>query len=271
MKNNHTPTVLTIAGSDTYAGAGIQIDMKTIHKLGAYAFTVPTALTSQNSTGVKDVFATPIDVFEKQLEAVLEDVQIDAVKIGMLANKGIIVALAKVIDKYQLKNIVLDTVMVSSSGKNLLESSEIEIMVKELFPRVDLITPNIPEVNALLGSSYMGKPEEVKPTVERLFALGINAVLLKGGHGLERNRVTDYLIEKSHTITEHTSQRVNTTHTHGTGCILSSSIATHLALGHNLTKSVSLSKQFMYEHLVASSNLKFNYLKEELGRKEPIF
>lgn len=272
MKRETTPTVLTIAGSDTYGGAGIQIDMKTIHALGGYALTVPAALTSQNSTGVKDVFSIPPEVFEQQLTVLLEDLQVNSVKIGMLANQDIIKTLVKIIDKYELKNIVLDTVLISSSGKQLLERAANKMLIKELFPRVDLITPNIPEVHALLKhSSYSGKYEEVQSIAQQLFDLGANAVLLKGGHSIDTHRVTDYLVEKPNKITTHSTNRVNTTHTHGTGCILSSAIASHLASGHSLENSVVLSKQFIYESLCASSKLNLSYTNENSIRKEPIF
>jgi len=272
MPVTKTPTILTIAGSDTYGGAGLQIDIKTIHSLGGYALSVPTALTAQNSTGVKDVFAVPAEVFEKQLHVLLEDIHVDAVKIGMLANRDIIEVLVKIIDKYELKNIVLDTVLVSSSGKDLLEPTAKEMMVKELFPRVDLITPNIPEVHAFLGnSSYSGKDEEVQSVAAQLFDLGVNAVLLKGGHGEETDSVTDYLVEKPDKVTTHSTKKVHTTHTHGTGCILSSAIATQLALGHTLVQSMSLAKQFIYNSLCASSQLNLTYTTENTTRKEPIF
>lgn len=272
MPSSFTPTVLTIAGSDTYGGAGLQIDIKTIHSLDGYALSVPTALTSQNSTGVKDVFAVPAEVFEKQLSVLLEDIQVDAVKIGMLANSDIIEVLVKIIDKYALKNIVLDTVLLSSSGKDLLEPAAKDMMVKELFPRVDLITPNIPEVHAFLGnSSYAGKTEEVNSVAEQFFSLGVKAVLFKGGHGKEIDSVTDYLVEKPDKVTIHSTKKVHTTHTHGTGCILSSAIATHLASGHTLEQSVSLSKQFIYNSLCASSQLNLTYTTENTTRKEPIF
>jgi len=272
MASSFTPTILTIAGSDTYGGAGLQIDIKTIHKLGGYALSAPTALTSQNSRGVKDVFAVPAEVFEKQLNVLLEDIQVDAVKIGMLANKEIIEVLVKTIDKYELTNIVLDTVLVSSSGKDLLKPDAIDLMKKELFPRVDLITPNIPEVHSLLKeTSYTGQKESVKRIAEQFFDLGVNAVLLKGGHSEDTNSVIDYLVQKSDAITAHSTKRVETTHTHGTGCLLSSAIATHLASGHTLEKSVSLSKKFIYDNLSAASKLKLNYKNDHLERKEPIF
>ena len=131
MSFKYTPTVLTIAGSDTYGGAGIQVDAKTIHTLGAYAFTTITALTAQNSTGVKAVSNISKEMFKQQLESILDDVQVDAVKIGMLGNADIILEVINAIDKYKLKNIVLDTVLVSSSGKSLLDPSAIETMNKE--------------------------------------------------------------------------------------------------------------------------------------------
>lgn len=272
MASSFTPTVLTIAGSDTYGGAGLQIDIKTIHALGGYALSAPTALTSQNSTGVKDLFAVPSEVFEKQLSTLLEDIQVDAVKIGMLANRELIEVLVSAIDKYALKNIVLDTVLVSSSGKDLLEPGAVDFMKKELFPRVDLITPNIPEVHMLLtDNAYSGEQDEVMSTAQKFFELGVNAVLLKGGHAQDSDSVTDYLVEGHGSISSHTTKRVETTHTHGTGCLLSSAIATHLALGHTTEKSVSLAKEFIYHSLSSSSKLNLNYHDSNSERKEPIF
>jgi hydroxymethylpyrimidine/phosphomethylpyrimidine kinase len=162
MPKHYTPTVLTIAGSDPCGGAGIQIDCKTIHALDGYAFSVTTALTAQNSQGVLSVQSTESEMFKLQLETLLDDVHVDAVKIGMLANAEIISVVAESIDKYDLKNIILDTVLLSSSGKVLLEPKAIDVMVKELFPRVDLITPNLPEINTFLQTSYVGDEDEVR-------------------------------------------------------------------------------------------------------------
>ncbi len=270
MLVNYTPTVLSIAGSDSYGGAGIQVDAKTIHSLGAYAFTTITALTPQNSTGVKAVRHTTKEIFKQQLESILDDIQVDAVKIGMLGNRDIVLEVINAIDKYKLKNIVLDTVLISSSGKPLLEASAIETMVKDLFPRVDLITPNIPEVNTLLGANYRGCEYEVNAMASALFDLGANAVLIKGGHSTDKEKATDYLVEKPLDVKAYTTPRLTTTHTHGTGCVLSSAIATHLALGYGMAKSVELSKFFFYKSLQASSSLIFKYKKEENERKEPI-
>lgn len=265
-----TPTVLTIAGSDNYGGAGIQVDAKVIHALGGYAFTAITALTAQNSTGVKDSFATPAQIFKAQLTSILDDIDVDAVKIGMLVNAEIISIISEAIDKYKLKNIVLDTVLVSSSGKVFLEPSAIGSMVKELFPRVDIITPNIPEANALLGSKYTGKSDEIEAMAKGFFDLGVKAVLIKGGHSSDSQNATDYLAEQNFKIVPFTTTRLHTTHTHGTGCVLSSAIATHLAKGEILLKSVELSKAFLYKNLHTASTIKFNYIEENDTRKEPL-
>lgn len=270
MQNNYTPTVLSIAGSDTYGGAGIQVDAKTIHSLGGYAFTCITALTAQNSTGVKAVNSTSKEMFKEQLESILDDINVDAVKIGMLANVEIISVLVDVIDKYKLKNIILDTVLVSSSGKPLLEPDAVNIMIKELFPRVDLITPNIPEVNTLLDTNYSGNEDEIEAMAKGLFALGAKTVLIKGGHSLDSQNATDYLVEQNLHILPFTTTRLHTTHTHGTGCVLSSAIATHLAKGDILVKSVELSKAFLYNALHTASIIKFKYIEENDTRKEPL-
>jgi len=269
MQNNFTPTVLTIAGSDPYGGAGIQIDSKVIHALGGYAFTVTTALTAQSSSGVTAVQSTDPEIFRQQLETLLDDLKVDAVKIGMLANVELINIVVEVIDKYSLKNIVLDTVLVSSSGKILLETDAINLMVKELFPRVDLITPNLPEINTLLNTSYMGKKDEAREIAEAFFEKGVTAVLVKGGHGLERDTATDYLVTESG-MYEFSTARVQTTHTHGTGCFLSSAIAVSLAKGETLDTSVSLAKDFLYERLNASLALCFDYINVSETRKEPL-
>ena len=271
MKNikNYTPTVLTIAGSDPYGGAGLQIDSKTIHALGAYAFTVSTALTAQSSRGVHHVQSTDPEMFKQQLEALLDDLKVDAVKIGMLANATLISIVCNIIDKYTLKNIVLDTVLVSSSGKQLLEPNAIEQMEKELFPRVDLITPNLPEINTLLKRSYVGKEDEVREMAEALFNKGVKAVLIKGGHSDDKENATDYLLTKNERYRFSTA-RVKTAHTHGTGCFLSSAIATGLAKGETLNMSVSLAKDFLYKRLNESSTIQFNYKDKKVTRKEPL-
>lgn len=271
MQNNFTPTVLTIAGSDPYGGAGIQIDSKTIHAIGGYAFSVTTALAAQNSKGVAAVEICSPEMFKAQLETLLEDVKPDAVKIGMLANRKCIEILIDMIKQYELKNIVLDTVLVSSSGKKLLDEDAIEIMIKKLFPLVDIITPNIPEINTFLGSDYVGNEDEAEEITTAFMKLGVNSVLIKGGHSDNQKEASDYLILKDLKVHTFTTPRVNTTHTHGTGCLLSSAIATNLALGFNLTESIAKAKNFLYEKLQRSATLNLNYKDETHERREPIF
>jgi hydroxymethylpyrimidine/phosphomethylpyrimidine kinase len=270
MPAKYTPTVLTIAGSDPYGGAGIQVDSKVIHALDGYAFSVTTALTAQNSTGVKDVLPTSAEHFKTQLHTILDDIKVDAVKIGMLANAEIISIVAQAIEKYQLKNIVLDTVLVSSSGKALLEPSVVEVMVKELFPRVDLITPNIPEVNRLLGTDFIGRSDEIAVMAKGLFQLGANNVLIKGGHSHDKKSATDHFVEQASEVVPFTTIRLETSHTHGTGCVLSSAIATNLAKNENLKNSVQLAKDFLYQYLQTSSDIKFNYHTQNDTRKQPL-
>ena len=270
MPNNTTPTVLTIAGSDPYAGAGVQVDSKVIHALGGYAFSVPTALTAQNSTGIKDVLATPTEHFRLQLHTLLDDIEVDAVKIGMLANAEILMVVVEAIKKYKLKNIVLDTVLVSSSGKALLAKDAIEVMIEHLFPLVDIITPNIPEVNSLLGREYLGTADEIESMTKGLRGLGAHAVLIKGGHSTDTEYATDYLAIKKLPIIPFSTTRLHSTHTHGTGCVLSSALAIHLAKGLTLEKAVEEAKVFLYQKFHTSSALRFRYRRKEGERKEPL-
>ena len=271
MFKNYTPTVLTIAGSDPYGGAGIQIDCKTIHALGGYAFSVITALTAQNSTGVKSLQSTNHEMFRQQLETLLEDVKPNAVKIGMLANIELIEIVIEMIKKYELKNIVLDTVLISSSGKKLLDEDAIEIMIKKLFPLADIITPNIPEINTFLKCNYIGEEDEVEEIAKDFMKLGVNSVLIKGGHSNDQENAIDYLVSKDLEVHTFTTPRVNTIHTHGTGCLLSSAIATNLALALDLQESVKEAKNFLYEKLRYSTTLNLNHKDEKQERREPIF
>ena len=264
-----TPTVLTIAGFDPYGGAGIQIDSKTIHALGGYAFSVTTAITAQNSQGVTAVEAVSPEIFQRQLETLLEDVKVDAVKIGMLANAALIDVLVDLLKRHELSNIVLDPVLLSTSGKALLEKDAIAVMVQRLFPLCRLITPNLDETNMLLGTDYDGKMSQSVAMGKGLFKLGADAVLLKGGHTSEAEAV-DCLVEPSG-VACFSTPRVETTHTHGTGCLLSSAIATHLAQKFTLKSSIELSKQFLYEKLQASSDLQLAYHSKHVSKKEPIF
>jgi len=270
MESKHTPTILTIAGFDPYGGAGIQIDTKTIHALGGYALSVITSVTAQNSRGVTGVESVSSEMLHLQLTTLLEDVKVDAVKIGMLANAGLIEVVADIIEKYHLPNIILDPVLVSSSGRQLLEPDAVKVLVSRLFPLSRLVTPNLMETNTLLGSDYKGVLKENRLMAQELFALGIDNVLLKGGHMLEKEAV-DCLVEPLG-MTYFSTPRVKTAHTHGTGCLLSSAIAVYIAKGETLVLSVKEAKKFLYEKLEYASLLNLNYMvRSNVIRKEPIF
>lgn len=269
MELDKTPVVLTIAGSDPYGGAGIQVDAKTIHALGGYAMSVPTALTVQNSKGVFDVFATPVSSLRKQLDALLEDIEVDAIKIGMLANADIVQCVAEVIERYALKNVVLDTVLVSSSGANLLAPDALEVMKSTLLPKVDVVTPNLPELNRILDASYHGVADEMSSIAEQLWQLDVKAAVIKGGHSANEDCI-DYLLQPNVAPESFFAERVVTSHTHGTGCVLSSAIAVELAKGRSLLESVEIAKAFLTVSLKSSDSLKFSYREVCDNRREPI-
>lgn len=236
MKN-----VLTIAGSDSCGGAGIQADIKTISSLGAHAMSVITAITAQNSCSVLAIEELSSEIIEKQIEAIFEDIEVDAVKIGMLFNDRIIDSVEKTLKKFSAKNIVLDPVMISKSGCYLLEESAIN-RLKKFLPMATIITPNIPEAEALSGI----KIETVEDMIESAFKIqkmGVKNILIKGGH-LDSD-CTDILVKEDKTILKFFSPRKNTKNTHGTGCTLSSAIATHLAKGYSLEESISKSKEYI--------------------------
>ncbi len=270
MRGNYTPTILTIAGADPSAGAGIQADLKTIHANGGYALTVITALTAQNSQGVSSVNVVDALVVKAQLDAILSDVHVDAVKIGMLGSLEIVEVVIEAILNYNLKNIVLDTVIVSSSGKRLLEVEALKIFKESLIPLVDIITPNLLEINTLTNSDFLGLQEEQERISDALLSLNIKSALIKGGHFQDKLTSMDVLIEKDGKREVFSSPRINTNHTHGTGCVLSSAIATHLAKGKSLKESIYLSKSYLTERLKNSSTLNLNYKNKSKERIENI-
>ena len=257
-----TPTVLTIAGSDPYAGAGIQIDSKTIHELGGYALTAITALTSQNSTGVTALHLTPPEVLQSQIITLLNDIHVDSIKIGMLGSAESVMVVAKILEQYPTTPVILDPIILSSSGRALLSKEGIEAMRERLFPLATLITPNIPECMQLSSIECL---DEMQYLLERLNS---PAILLKGGHSSDPHTATDHLIT-AQGIESFSAPKIETTHTHGTGCMLSSAIATYLALGESLSQSVALAKVFLSEQL-RNSDINFRYRTEEKKRKEPI-
>jgi hydroxymethylpyrimidine/phosphomethylpyrimidine kinase len=235
--------VLTIAGSDSGGGAGIQADLKTFAALGCYGTSAITALTAQNTVGVQGIHAVPAEFLKAQIQSVLDDIGVDAVKIGMLHAPGIVEVVAWAIDHYKLSNVVLDPVMVATSGDRLIASETVQVLVHELFPRVSVITPNLDEAALLLGRD-IPNAEALDTAAQDLLAMGARAVLLKGGH-LAGDDVVDLLVDASGPLQRLASRRIASRNVHGTGCTLSSAIAAHLALGHGLGEAVSLARAFI--------------------------
>jgi hydroxymethylpyrimidine/phosphomethylpyrimidine kinase len=238
-----TPAALTIAGSDSSGGAGVQADLKTFAALGVYGASAITALTAQNTRGVTAVHPTPTDFVRAQLEAVFADLDIGAVKIGMVANAAIIEAIATVLARVAPKAVVLDPVMVATSGDRLLAADAVDALRTRLFPLATIITPNLPEAAALLNEKVAVGAVAIEAQGRRLLALGSNAALIKGGHG-EGPESIDYLVTAD-SVETLIAPRVPTRNTHGTGCSLSSAIAAGLAKGENVATAVRNAKAFV--------------------------
>ncbi len=244
--------VLTIAGSDSGGGAGIQADLKTIAALGCYGASAITALTAQNTTGVRAIHPVPPAFTAAQIDAVLEDIGADAVKIGMLYSSELIRTVAQSLRRWGARHIVLDPVMVAQSGDRLLREEAVEALKEQLIPLADLITPNLPEAEVLLGRPLRGaaEMEEALPDLGRL---GSRAVLLKGGH-LEGAESTDllYVPHEGRTVA-FSSPRLATRNTHGTGCTLSAAVAAGLAKGRPLLEAVREAKAYLEAALRAGA------------------
>ena len=245
MKN-----LLTIAGSDSSGGAGIQADLKTFAAHGTFGMSVITAVTAQNTCGVTKVQNIDCDVVKAQIEAVFDDIRVDAVKIGMVSQPEIIETIASCLRHYQPKIIVVDPVMISKSGYPLLAPEACATLIKELLPLATLLTPNLPEAEAITGLQVT-KKEEMRPVAEKIIALGAKAVLVKGGH---LNDTADDLLFDGANEVWFPGRRIATKNTHGTGCTLSSSLAANLAKGLNLREAVQASKDYVttaIEHGIA--------------------
>ncbi len=245
--------VLTIAGSDSGGGAGIQADLKAFSALGAYGASVITALTAQNTRGVTAIHAPDAAFVTAQLDAVFDDIRIDAVKIGMLANASIVRAVADALRRHKPPRIVLDTVMISKSNHALLAPEAVAALREELLPLADIVTPNLPEAAALLGIEAATDEAAMVEQGERLRALGAHAVLMKGGH-LGGDDSPDWLIEAGGTL-RLGGPRVPVTNTHGTGCTLSSAIAALWPQNATLADAVAQAKTYLTGALEASDRL----------------
>lgn len=250
---NRVPVALTIAGSDSGGGAGIQADLKAFSALGAYGASVITAVTAQNTQAVTAVHGIPVDVIGAQIDAVLDDISVDAVKIGMLATTEIIETVAKGLSEFS-NSVVLDPVMIAKSGDKLLEDSAIDSLKKTLLPMATLLTPNLPEAGVLLDYPMAENEQQMQAQGEALLAFGADAVLMKGGHGAGEQCV-DLLIMESGESHRFVADRIETNNTHGTGCTLSSSIAAGLAKGLSLVDAVDVAHRYLHHAIVASDQL----------------
>ncbi|MCM1522707.1 MAG: bifunctional hydroxymethylpyrimidine kinase/phosphomethylpyrimidine kinase [Muribaculaceae bacterium] len=239
--------VLSIAGSDSSGGAGIQADIKTISALGCYAMTAITGLTAQNTTGVTAIEPTSPSMVAAQIDAVYADIPPMAVKTGMLTNLEATSAVADRLSHYNPKNLVVDPVMVSTSGSLLLEEAAIDVLKAQIFPLALLITPNRMEAKALTGSDDPDRQAEI------LLATGTKAVLIKGGDSSDTDFKTDFLYMAGREPMSLRADAVKTRNTHGTGCTLSSAIASYLALGYSLEDAVSSAKLYISRALEAGS------------------
>lgn len=252
------PVVLTIAGSDTSAGAGIQQDLKTMTAMGCYGATVITALTSQNTLGVQDVMAVPCRVVQSQMQSVLSDLDVSAIKIGQVPDSDVAHTIVQTLSQYYHEHkvvypVVYDPVMVSTSGRRLMNADTVDVVTTRLFPLCTLITPNIPEAEHLLGRELLCDTDIVEAGGELVALFGTN-FLLKGGHA-DGDSMTDRLFLIDGTVQEFHSPRIMTTNLHGTGCTLSSAIASCLAQGYRLADAVDSAKRFVTKAIEAGRNL----------------
>jgi len=248
------PNVLTIAGSDSGGGAGIQADLKTFSALGAYGASVITALTAQNTRGVSGVHAPDASFVTAQLDAVFDDIRIDAVKIGMLANAAIVHAVADALRRYAPRFVVLDTVMISKSSHALLAPDAVDALRDALLPLATLVTPNLPEAAALLGDTPATTEDDMVRQGHALLQAGANAVLMKGGHLPDAATSPDWLVDAAHAV-RLGGTRVPVSNTHGTGCTLSSAIAALLPQRPDLESAVRDAKVYLTGAIAASGQL----------------
>jgi hydroxymethylpyrimidine/phosphomethylpyrimidine kinase len=245
-----TPIALTIAGSDSSGGAGIQADLKTFAALGVYGASAITALTAQNTKGVTGIHAVPADFVTAQIDAVFSDLDVGAVKIGMVAQVASIDAIASSLVRWSPRHVVLDPVMVATSGDRLLAAEAVEALRKKLIPLASVITPNLPEAAALLDEPVAASEAGIESQGRRLLALGCRAVLIKGGHGQGAESI-DYLVTAIGACAL-AAPRVTTQNTHGTGCSLSSAVAAGLAKGEPLHQAVRNAKAWISAAIAAA-------------------
>jgi hydroxymethylpyrimidine/phosphomethylpyrimidine kinase len=245
---------LTIAGSDSGGGAGIQADLKTFSALGVFGASVITALTAQNTRGVAAIHDVPAEFIAAQIDAVFSDLAVRAVKIGMVSQRAAIETIASGLERWGAANVVLDPVMIATSGDRLLAPDAVDSLKRLLLPRALVVTPNLPEAAALLEAPIAQTEAEMRNQGERLLAIGARAVVVKGGHGSGAESV-DFLIEPS-SCTRLAADRIVTANIHGTGCTLSSAVAAGLANGLGVAEAVREAKAYLTEALLAADRIK---------------
>jgi len=248
-----TAIAVTIAGSDSSGGAGIQADLKTFSALGVYGASVITAITAQNTTGVSAIHDVPAAMIAAQIDAVFSDLAVNAVKIGMLSAPVAIGAVAAGLDRWRATNVVLDPVMIATSGDRLLAPEAVAVLKRDLIPRALVVTPNLHEAAALTGEPMAQNEDEMRAQAQMLLAIGAQAVLIKGGHAQSAD-ATDLLVTPA-AVARFTAQKIDTKNTHGTGCTLSSAIASGLAKGLRLAEAVSEAKAYVTAAIEAADEL----------------
>jgi hydroxymethylpyrimidine/phosphomethylpyrimidine kinase len=242
--NNFPPVIMTIAGSDSGAGAGIQADLKTISANNAYGVCVITAITAQNTMGLNGIHPIPIGMIENQFKTITDDFNVQSIKSGMLYSNEVIEIVANCISETNINNYVLDPVMIATSGDKLIKEKTLNTMTSKLFPLAKLITPNVSEAEKLVGYK-INSIDEVKNAATELLDFGSYAVLIKGWEDNTENNITDVFIEKNHNTQLFTKKKINTKNLHGTGCTLSAAIATYIAKESDLYSAILKSEKYI--------------------------
>ncbi|MFC4163504.1 bifunctional hydroxymethylpyrimidine kinase/phosphomethylpyrimidine kinase [Epilithonimonas zeae] len=247
------PSVLTIAGFDGSGGAGIQADIKTISALGCYATSVLTALPVQNTMGVRNIFPIPVQAVSEQIESILDDIFPDAIKIGMVHTPELVETIVETLVKYKKVPIVFDPVMVATSGHRLIEEETIQTIIEKLFPISDIITPNMDEAS-ILANMEVKTLDDMKIAGENIKKLGCKHILLKGGHQTTE-KITSLFYSDKDDFQTFESLKLNTKNTHGSGCTLSSAIASFIAQGKSMDKAVALAQNYVSEAILEGSDV----------------
>lgn len=254
MKKYTYPSVLSIAGFDGSGGAGIQADIKTISALGCYATTVLTALPVQNTQGVRNIYPIPLEAVEDQIEAVMDDIMPDAIKIGMVHTPELVDSITATLKKYEAVPIVFDPVMVATSGHRLIEEDSINALIEQLLPIATVITPNMDEA-AILANMNVKTLEEMRIAGKQIKELGCNSILMKGGHQ-ETTNITSLFFDPNSRCHPFEVIKIRTNNTHGSGCTLSSAIAAYLAQGRTLFEAVDLGQRYVHRAIDSGKNVR---------------